>query len=243
MSKYFKSDGQFIYLEYPACEFYVPDYFFDEKSKYAVDKGSILTTIGLFNVGFLNTKGDVEEVRTLNIPTWIDLFIYETREDKVDIPGEGLTKCKIITYYKGNKITNATFIADTANVKSYFDFISNARVPKSIPYKDSVKVLEKNQALNNMQLGVPSVILELILSVFYRDKNNLNNKFSVAITKEDGTTEYDYRMLNARNICKYASTYIGVTFEDMDNMLTAALNRTMNKEKEEEAPTEFVLKL
>lgn len=243
MSKYFYSDKQFIYLEYPCCEFYIPEYFFEEKSKYATDKGAIITTIGLFNVGFFDENGNKKETRTLNIPTWIDLFIYESRNETIEIPGEGLTKCKIITYYKGNKITNATFIADTSNVKAYFDFVANARVPKSIPYKESIRIFEKNQSLNNMTLGVPSVILELILSVFYRDKNDLNNKFSVAITKGDNTTEYDYKMLNTRNVCKYASTFVGITFEDIENMITSSLNRTMNKVKEPESPTEFIIKL
>ena len=243
MSKYFRSDGQFIYLEYPQCEFYIPGYFFEEDSKFATDKGGIITTLGLFNVGFLDSNGNVKEKRILNIPTWIDLFIYDSREEVVDIVGEGEIPCKVITYYKGNKITNATFIADSANVKAFFNFISNAKIPKSIPYIDSIRIFEKNQHLNNTSLNVPSMILELILSVCYRDKTNLKNKFSTAITKNDGTTEYDYKMLNNRSITRYASTYVGITFEDITKMITTSLNRTMNKEEEEETPTEVVLKL
>jgi hypothetical protein len=83
----------------------------------------------------------------------------------------------------------------------------------------------------------------MILSVSYRDKNNPYNKFSTVIGKNPSVSQFDYKMSSIREICQYTSTFTAITFEDMDLMITSSLNRSNKKVKEEEAPTEVLLKL
>ena len=48
---YFRSDGQFTYLNKPYAEFYIPQSYFE--SKFAEDQGTSIKVMGIFNVGFL----------------------------------------------------------------------------------------------------------------------------------------------------------------------------------------------
>ena len=83
--------------------------------------------------------------------------------------------------------------------------------------------------MNSVNLGVPSVIIELILSAAYRYKKDPTKKFSHVIGKDLNVSQFDYTMNNVRQICQYTSTFTALTFEDMDSMVTTSLNRAKTK--------------
>jgi hypothetical protein len=116
-------------------------------------------------------------------------------------------------------------------------------VPSIVPYEKSLQIWQKNQELNSANLGVPSVIEELILSVMYRDKNDPGTKFSHVIGKDVNVSQYDYVMNNIRQICQYTSTFTALTFEDIDSMITTSLNRTRTNGHEAYSPIESLIKL
>ena len=97
--------------------------------------------------------------------------------------------------------------------------------------------------MNHVNFGVPSVILELILSVAYRDKKDPTKRFAVALAKNPNLTDYDYKMASIRQICQYTSTFTALTFEDFDSMLTTSLNRTRLHKQEVDSPLEQIIKM
>lgn len=98
--------------------------------------------------------------------------------------------------------------------------------------------------MNGVHLGVPSVIEELILSATYRDKNDLTKKFSNTIGKDPTkVSQFDYKMVSVRQICQFTSTFTGITFEDIDSMITSSLNRARNKTEEKPSPIEKIIKM
>ena len=134
-------------------------------------------------------------------------------------------------------------VKDADNVEGYLDFIMKGKMPHNIKYSDSIDIWIKNQKMNGTRLGVPSTELEMILAVYYRYKNDPTKKFATVIGADKSVSEYDYVMKNTRQICQYTSTYAGITFEDIDSMITTSLNRTKRKEAELNTPTESILKL
>lgn len=240
---YFKSDGKFIYLEADSCEFYIPKYYFDVSGRFAEDLGDIIKVLGVFDVGIFE-NGKLKEMKVLNLPTWIDLFVVDSDDRDVSLPGnEGLTPCKVLAYQKGHKIMNSGVVEDSSNVESYLNFVLKGKVPSIVPYEKSLQIWQKNQELNSANLGVPSVIEELILSVMYRDKNDPGTKFSHVIGKDVNVSQYDYVMNNIRQICQYTSTFTALTFEDIDSMITTSLNRTRTNGHEAYSPIESLIKL
>ena len=241
---YFRSDGNFIYLEAEYAEFYIPKYYFDETGKFAQEHGEIIHSIGLFDVGFFK-GGKLEEMKVFNLPTWVDFFVNDVEDKNISLPNdpESSTPCKVLKYQKGHKILSSTVIEDSDNCAAYLNFILQGHVPSIVPYEKSLQIWRKNQDLNSVNLGVPSVILELLLSVSYRDKTNPGTKFAHVIGKDPNTSQYDYVMNNIRQICQYTSTFTGITFEDIDSMITTSLNRTKNKGEESFSPIEQLITL
>ena len=240
---YFKSDGKFIYLDTQYVEFYIPKYYFESTGNFAEDNGSFIRVLGIFDIGIFE-NGKLKEMKVLNLPTWIELFVVDSEEKTVVLPGDpSPTPCFVLKYTKGQKIMNSSVIQDSTNVESYLDFVNKGKVPSIVPYEKSIQIWRKNQELNGANLGVPSVIQELILSVAYRSKQDPSKKFAHVIGNDLSVSQYDYIMNNIRQICQYTSTFTALTFEDIDSMVTTSLNRTRNKGNEAFSPIEDLIKL
>lgn len=242
MNKYTHSDGVDIYLDAPYMEAYIPMYYF-EKSGFAEDKGEINTVFGIMVTRFFENDKVIAE-KTMCIPSWIDMYCtdYELRE--VDLPHYGNIQCKVMKYYKGQKIMSSTIIQDSGNAITFLDFIIGGKLPKLLPYHSTIDVWYKNQQLNSVNFGVPSFILELILSVAYRAGGDPSKKFCEVIGQPGSkVSEYDYQSVSIRQICQYSSTFQSLTFEDIDSMITSSLNRTRRGIKDAPTSVEAVIKM
>lgn len=243
MSNYFKKDNQYIYLTKPYAEFYIPEYYFDGEGGFATDMGTSIRTLGIFNIGFFE-NGNLKEWKVMNIPTWVDLYIYDVESRSVLFPrATEKVSCRVLQYMQGVKIMPSSTIEDSTNAETYLQFVLSGKIPNSVPYDKSLELWQKNQEMNGSDLKVPSVIEELILSVSYRDKHNMGQKFAYVIGKDPKTSPYDYEMASIRQICQYASTFTALTFEDIDAMITTSLNRTRQKRPEASSPIEKIIKM
>ena len=239
----FKTDGNIIYLNCPYCEFYIPQSFFKSSAGFAEDRGDIIRGIGLFDVGLFK-DGKLTEMKTLNIPTWIDMYVHESEDRDVKLPGSNEpVPCRVLMYYQDTKVMNSKIIEDSSNVELYLKLICGGKIPTSVPYGKSAQIWRKNQRMNGVHLGVPAIIEEMILAVAYRDKSNLSQKFCKVIGQKKNVSEYDYSMASIRQICQYASTFTALWFEDFDSMVTTSLNRTRENKPETNSPLEKIIKM
>lgn len=239
----FKNDGKHFILIHPYVEFYIPSsYFNSSKQSYATDYGQTINTIGIFNFGvFTNGKSTI---KTMNIPTWIELRIYDSETRVIDLPGNPGTECKVIKYYNGNIIMDSTFIVDSSNAELFLKFVLDGKLPSTIPYTKTLEMWRKNMEMNNVHFGVSSAVLEIVLSSIYRDKNDLTRKFSKVIGKDpEHISEFDYLPASIRKVCQYTSTFTAITFEDMDSMITTSLNRSRENKPETPSPLEAIIKM
>ena len=235
----FRSDDRYIYLNAQYCEFYVPMSYFD--SKWMVQLSDTIKGLGLFNIGIFE-NGELKNIRLLNLPTSVEFFVYDTERRTMNFKGEENVQCLVLKYIKDQKIMESSTIEDSSSSEMYLDIILKGKVPPSIPYTKVLNVWIKNQTLNKVSFGVPSAVLEMILAVCYRDKNNMEQKFSTVIGKDLNVSEWDYKMAKIREICQYASTFSAMTFEDINAMITTSVNRTREKRYEMESPVEKIIK-
>lgn len=241
--EYFSMDNMYIYAHTSSIEFYIPMSYFDDKSKFAENKKDTINVLGVFDVGIFD-NGKLIDMKVLNLPTWIEIFANNTEERDVKLPNdETATRCLVVTYNNGEKIMYSSVIEDSTNVESFYNFILKGKIPNIVPYEKSILILKKNLELNNVSLGVPDVVHELILSVSYRYKEDPSKKFAHVIGADPAISQYDYVMNNIRQICQYASTFTALTFEDIDSMVTTSLNRTRNNGQEAFSPIEDLLKM
>ena len=236
----FRSDGNHIYLNIPYCEFYIPMYYFDSSRRYAQDLSDKIKVLGFFNVGIFE-NGKLKELRTLNLPTNIVINVYDSEMRDVQMSNGEVLQCKVVKYMKDSKIMQSMIFQDDTNAKNMLKFITSGNLPSIVPYSKALEVWRKNQELNDVHLGVSSCYLEIILSVMFRDPNNMSQKFS-AIASNEGVGDYDYKMGSIRQICQYNSTFTALTYEDMDSMITTSLNKSREKIPERESPVEKIIK-
>lgn len=234
-----KQDGNIV-LNVPYCEFYIPLSYFDETKQFATDYNSYIKTLGVFNVGIFE-NGKLKELKILNLPTIIDINVYDSEIREVTMSNKETAQCKVVKYLKDAKIMKDAIFQDDEPVKAYLNYILSGKIPTLIPYSKQLRVWKKNQDLNGVNFGVSSIYLELVLSVVNRNPEKLNEKFSQAVG-ENGIGDYDYKYASVRQICQYNSTFTALTFEDIDSMITSSLNKSRNRVKERESPIEQIIK-
>lgn len=237
---YFRSDGKYIYLDCEYAEFYIPLSYFDATTNLAINNGKIISVIGIFNVGIFE-GGKLKEYKVFNVPTWVQIENTDSEIRQIDLPNEKDIPCRIMKFHKGNKIMASTVIKDSSNAQLFLKMITSGKVPPSIPYSKVLSIWRENQKLSGVNLGVESIIQEVILATAYRDPNNLEKPFATLIGQDKPVSEYAYKMLSIRQICQYSATFTAMTFEDFDSMVTTSLNRTRSGKEEIYTPVEQII--
>lgn len=234
----FRSDGNYIYLDVPYCEFYIPMTYFDKSNDFAEDLNDIIKVFGVFMVGIFE-NGKLKEMKTLNLPTVIDVNVYDSELREVTMLNGEKTQCKVLKYLKGANIMRAGLFEDDTYAKWFLHLLLSGKLGKIIPYSQVLNVWRKNQVLNGVNFGVSSLYMELIISKMYRNPNKLSDEFA---TIADESGDYDYTNATIRQVCQYSSTFTALTFEDFDSMITTSLNRTREHSEEAESPLEQIIK-
>ena len=119
MPKYFKKVKGEIVLDVPHAEFYIPMNFFNEKAakSFAEDRGSFIHTVGIFNVAFFDESGKLLEMKLLNLPTKLDVNVYNREVRNVVLPNDETVKCLVLKYVKGQAVMKSAVVADSANAE------------------------------------------------------------------------------------------------------------------------------
>lgn len=240
--EYFRSDNKFIYLNDDYLEVYIPLIFFDESKRYASDFSSYIETLGLVNVGIFE-NGKRKEFKIFKHPYQIKLYSYDNVTETVDLPGEGPTPCRVLSYNKDSIVMDNAIVQDAQNALTYLDMVMDGKIPKSIPYDKASELWGINQAMNGVGFGVRQEVQEMVLSLNYRNPNNLSETFASLYGRDESISPYNYETVGSRQICQYASTFSSLTFEDMDSMITTSINRSRHKGKESYSPVEDVIKM
>lgn len=237
------NDGKNLVLNDKYVEFYIPEFYFNPSFGFAEDLGDKYSVFGVFNVGVF-TGNNVGYMDTLNIPGNILLNVYEMEYRNIELLGLGTTPCRVIKYYEKNIITKNFLIQDSVNAQTFLRCVIYGKLPNSIPYSKAIQIWQRNQDMNSVNFGVPSVIQEVVLRVSYRNKNNVAQPFAKLVGRNDvKVSDYDYKMASVRQICQYASTFSAITFEDFTTSVTSSINRKREKKQENESPVEALFKM
>lgn len=235
----FEDKDGFLYLKAEYAEFYIPKDYLD--NGWAKELAETIETFAVFNVGIFE-KGALKEITLLKIPCTMQFYMYDKENRVLDFEGSPNTQCIVLKYVKGQKVMEDAIIEDSANVATYLDMILKGKLPSTIPYDKSLELWMSNLELNHVSFGVPSTTLEMILAVCYRYKDDISKKFASIAGKNPDISMHDYIMASIRKICQYGSTFTGMTFEDINSMITTSVNRTRDKKEEMESPIEKIIK-
>ena len=242
VSNIFRADEEYIYLNVPYCEFYIPTEYFAMGKKFAEDFTDKINVIGLFNIGlFENDK--LVDVKVFNVPVYLDINVYDFDVRMIDVGSGNTVECRVYKYYK-DAIICRSFIPENSSVaQTFLQLIISGSMPGTIPYSQCLSVWRKNLELSGVSLGVSSAVMEMILAVMYRDAKDPSKKYCIRYGSSADSSEYDYMSASIRQICQYNSTFTGIIYEDIDSMITSAINRNRNGKEEGETPMEKIIKM
>lgn len=231
-----------IICNVPYLEIYIPMSYFDKGGKIAVDNGDTINSIACLPIGLFE-NGKRTEIRTLKLGERMNFFVYDSDVVNMSLPGMPESPVKVLKYFKGHEIFNNYIVQNSLSIQGYIELILSGKLPQTLSYSDANTIWNKNLKMNNGGLGVPASNRELLLSVQYRDGKAPTRIFAQRLNEDPTATEYDFAMVNMRQICQFSSTFAALTFEDFDSMVTSSLKRTKEKLPEPESPLEQLIKM
>lgn len=234
----------YLVLDCPYAEFYVPKYYTD--SNMAEDCGEYFKCFGLFYVRtFDKINGNPNPYEILKLPSMINLFPDSRENRKMTIDGDDKEDDYIILkFYKGDQVTQSSVTCVNTMPEDFLNLVLSGKIPKNVPYKDVLSAFIKVFTMNKVGMPCPLFTLEMILSEVYRAKGQNELKYGQVLAKtfKPNDRQLDYSTANIRSICKANSSFAGVSFENIDEMMTSAINSNRQNRKETRTPFEDVIK-
>jgi len=257
--KEFIKEGEFIYVNSPYMEAYIPEELFskdgEKESAIAYEYGEGYRLVGEFMVRVFSTAIDEDDedikvkrekikLHTFSYPNMITTFPSDVEKVTMSItPDSEPEKVRIFKYEKGDIMMESKVKKDISNCEKYFDILCKGKVPESIPYADQIELLEKNYAINGLGFGVPAATREAIIATLCRSKNDPKIPYRMVAGKGDNYDPNGYIMLNMRQVTAYTNVLSALTFEDQGSMLASSINMSRSGKKQAETPFEKILSM
>jgi hypothetical protein len=235
-----QKDNQVVFTGYKLVIFIPKEYF---KQEIAEEYGRKISTLGIFIMAYYKDENAKPILYQMNLPENI-FFTFSEQEDvkgkiKKDFQEDSYTK---YTLFQNDLFIEKLTIESTyENTEKFVKLHYNAKIPKSVKYSDIHKLYLENMDTNDTDLKVPSSILEMMIGELARYKNNLEIPFRKAIASKD-ISELDYTSISIKELARINSTFTGITSEDMDASITAAVAKAKTGGVELDTPIEPVIK-
>ena len=242
-SKYFKDDGESIIFTGQYMEVYVPGSYF--KKELAQQVGDNFKIFGLVNlVTFNDADGkSPNPMRLLNAPVQFMTFpsAYEVR--KMDLKStEGPEPVVVLKYYTNDILCPSLIPKTSLTFRDFLAILTGGKIPSFTPYDMVFDIWMENMEMAGISFDIPDSTYEIAISEIYRSRSNPLKKFGAVLAKDPKHNLTDYITFSPREITKTNSTFTGIAFEDMDQMLTASINRAVKDKPERTSPMEEIIK-
>lgn len=225
-------------------EAYIPIYYFEKGI--ANENGDTLDLFAIFNFkvfSTINPDRKTARLLTFKFPSSIITKPHSSDDEDLElISGSGEQRYRVLKYFKGDKIlTTINVVQSITNVEKFIDLLNAGKLPNTLKYDMILDLFLKNLSINKVNLDVSSVVLESMITEVYRYKDDRALAFRKVIGKNKKISEYDYATANMREIAELGSTFTALTFEDIDTMITASINRKLYNREEAQSPVEKII--
>ncbi len=231
----YNKEGKLYATNY--LEIYVPINYFTDG--YAINKGSVIETLGIVYLRE-TVKGKDGDMCMLSLPTFIDLYQYESEEEEITINGKSL-KVLTLKYLPDSFVIRSTIPQGREVAEFFLNAMLMGKLPNTLHYNDPISLWWDNLAIAGVDYKVPSKILEMIIASIYRSKSNAKKRFGQLYGKTSNGDGYNYKTGNVRDVVEGLSTFSGMVYEDMGRMITTGINNSIDGSEEPESPLEKII--
>ena len=225
-------------------DIYIPDKNFDVKL--AEYNGEYIHAMGIF-LFEVKTYEQVEQGKrgrfyAMKLPNVIDFQYVDSFSYKGSINGYPADAYKVFRLENSSKfIANVWIQQDASEVVRFVKALHNGHLPNILTYDEILQMYHRVLAINQISLNAPSIIYELTISEVCRARSNQAKPFREVVTKGD-VSLYDYKPVNITKLPILNSTFAGVTFENINDAVFTAIDRTQNGGEEKYSPLEKAIR-
>jgi flagellar basal body rod protein FlgC len=214
---------------------YVPAQFFD--SGMANWLGDKCMTTGMFFLEAFGSETAKGKLYKINIP--VSMILNFT--SKTDVTRQISPKVPEAKYYRlglerGDVlIENLNHIQEIESTISFMDFFNSGKVDKSTPYTELHNIFKESAKMNDVNLGVPSSMVEVMISEMMRDITDTDIPYrqTFGTAKDKG-----YQPFSVKDVAKSSSVFSALAFEDINASMQIAVKKTIEGKKQFESPIE-----
>ena len=233
----YDKDGR-IYAIHPT-EIYIPLEYFDKKAIFAIDIGTMVQTIGILYIQSFK-GGTPSGIKLLNIPAHINLQQYDSEDTTIKISGKTVP-VRALKYMPDAFVMQQSIEQGREVAEMFLNYILMGKLPKTIGYDMLINLWWRNMEISGADFKVPSKIFEMILSMIYRSPNNTKRRFGEYYGRQSDPDPTSYKTGNVRSIVEGLSTFSGIIFEDINSMITAGVNSSIDGVEESISPLEKII--
>lgn len=232
--KFLKLEGESLVFNEEDKEFifYVPENFFDAKSKNAIAQisGEYVSMIGVCNWAIVDSKGVRSELRPFNFPTMMLCKPYKIEKAKglkLDSDKEG-KDYRLLRFKKGDEVVSQVQVPQIIdNVELFFKLmVITARIPTTIAYDKLWSMFLENMNLNGSSYGLNAQLFGILTQALCRDPQDISRPFRMTDMKD----MHAYKPLSIKLLPNYISPYTSIVSENWDESLRSAI---LMKDKED----------
>jgi len=236
MAKIFKTINNSIKVACPNLRVYIPNSYFEEEIAEYV--GSNIETIGVFYMSVHQKDTDPltkASLHSLKIPS--NITIFSDKKEKLRLKLGDVEEIYTVLYFYENDIFLATdnIIQSPKNTLNFINLLHYGKLPQNIEYSEIINIYRENLELNSVNLKVPSVLLEAIISELCRSKKDRNLPYR--LDRSMGFTYAPIKMLPHLN-----STFASISFEDPNKGIALSIKRTRDNKEQTLSSIEKVIK-
>jgi len=236
-NNFFKRSNKELLVNCTELKVYIPNsYFINEIAELV---GSKVDTIGIFYFSIHGTENeDISKgvLHYLKLPSVITLapkFMTKQRLKIKDNPEEIYS---VLHFSMGDVfLESVEIIQSTLNTISFINLLHSGKLPTSIKYHEIIELYRENLTLNDVNLKVPSLVLEAIISELCRSKTNQN-------LPHRRDLERDFEFYPIKMLPHLNSTFASLSFEDPKKGLTLSIKRKRDGREQNISPVEKVIK-
>lgn len=241
----FTKDQDYVYINKPFAEAYIPDVIFgdpDKESTIASEYGLGIRSVGIFYMRFFddeNQKRNDAPLVTFNYPNMIEMYPTSITKEKLTIDDE-TENYRVLHFEKGDIMMNSYVKKSAANCETFLTLITTGKIPSSLSYEGILQACMKNFEINDVNPGVPSVTLQLIISEMCRYRKDPSLQFR-KVAGKGNVDSHDYKSANMNEVSSYSSVMAALTFERFSDKLASTLYMTKTGAKQTKSPIEKII--
>jgi hypothetical protein len=234
--------GDRVVFAVRSLEAWIPADFFSSDVSLAEAVEERVEVMGIFPWKVVASEGAKPTLMEMGLASRLTLFSSRPREEVARVGGRPEAEYQVMTYMEGEDVVASRRIIQSA--VAFADFVKmvhSGRLPEGIEYPNLLQVYRGAVKIHGSNVGVPSLIIEAILSELCRGSSDKALPFRFSAGKGEGH-DLGYRMVNVVEAAKLSGTFGAMTFQDFDNSAMSSLTRTLDGRPEASAPIERTIR-